>query len=406
MVFLGCQTATETEQFYQADLVEVATPCTLGGEPNLFVSESGEAYLTWVEFLTDTTDALLFSKKENGHWSKPREIARGSDWFVNWADFPSLAVNDDWMASHWLQKSAGGTYDYDVHISQSTDSGKTWLPSFIPHRDSIAAEHGFVTMFPISEDRMFTVWLDGRNTKESPQSSVGSSQSGEHGHGSGAMSLRTAEFDRDGNLFEEAELDNRICDCCQTDAVITSEGPVVVYRDRSEHEIRDISIVRKVDGEWTKPHLVHADNWEISGCPVNGPAIAANGEAVAVAWFTSAGGKGAVKIALSEDAGETFSNPVQVDDGNPSGRVDVEFMDTENVLVTWLENTEEAAEIRAAVVGRSGKKGASISLTETSPARSSGFPILAKNSDHFLLAWTTVEGDSTSVKTAKFKFQK
>ncbi len=217
--------------------------------------------------------------------------------------------------------------------------------------------------------------------------------------------MRTAEFDREGNLYEEAELDNRICDCCQTDAAMTSQGPVVVYRDRSEHEIRDIAIVRKVNGAWTKPHLIHADNWEISGCPVNGPAVAANKDQLVVAWFTSAGGKGAVKLAFSGDAGATFSQPVRVDDGNPSGRVDVEFLDTENVLVTWLENTENAAEIRAAIATENGKEGGSMTLVLTSPARGSGFPVLAKNGAHFLLAWTAVDSVSTAVKTATLHLQ-
>ena len=401
LVFLGCQPKSEKEDFHQVDLVEIATPCTFGGEPNLFVSESGEAYLSWVEFLTDSTDALLFAKMVKGQWSTPVEVARGNDWFVNWADFPSLIVNGDWMAAHWLQKSAEGTYDYDVRISQSIDRGNTWQPSFIPHQDGIAAEHGFVTLLPVSEDRMFATWLDGRNTKVAPQSE------GEgHGHGSGAMTLRTAEFDHLGNLYEEAELDDRICDCCQTDAALTSEGPVIVYRDRSEHEIRDISIVRKINGEWTKPHLLHADNWEISGCPVNGPATVAEGSFVAVAWFTAANGEPKVNVAFSTDAGATFSAPVRVDDGNPSGRVDIEIFDDGKAMVTWLEIIEEVAEIRAAIVGQEGKVGTSIPLAKTSSKRSSGFPILSKNKEHFLLAWTSVNGDSTSVKTAQVKFQK
>lgn len=406
-LIFGCQSRPEQNANQSIGLQEITTPCKVGGEPNLFVSGSGEIYLSWVEFTTDTTDALLFSKMENGEWAKPTEINRGNDWFVNWADFPSLLVNDNWLAAHWLQKSTLGTYDYDIRISQSIDGGKTWQPSFIPHRDSIAAEHGFLTMMPISEERMFAVWLDGRNTKVSLLSEVHSPQSGNaHGHGGGAMSLRTAEFDKDGNLYEEAELDHRICDCCQTDAALTSQGPVVVYRDRSEHEIRDISIVRKVNGEWTMPHLIHADNWEISGCPVNGPAIAAEGDFIAVAWFTAADGRAAVKVAFSKDAGATFSEPVQLDDGNPSGRVDVEILDGTHAVVTWLENTENAAEIKATVVAPNGEQGESIPLVQTSPARSSGFPILAKNKDHFLLAWTAVDNISTTVKTAKFQIKK
>ena len=59
-----------------------------------------------------------------------------------------------------------------------------------------------------------------------------------------------------------------------------------------------------------------------TACPVNG-AVAAAGERVAVAWFTGADKTPRVKLAFSNDAGETFGQPVAVDDGNPTGRVDV-----------------------------------------------------------------------------------
>ncbi|MDX1407284.1 MAG: hypothetical protein R3330_04100, partial [Saprospiraceae bacterium] len=175
------------------------------------------------------------SIKKGDSWSPRREIARGSDWFVNWADFPSVVAFSDGrsLAAHWLQKSASGTYDYDVRISVSKDMGETWSGSFIPHTDGIPAEHGFVSMIPADSNRILAIWLDGRHM-----------QAGEghgHRHGGGAMTLRAAEFDVDGNLFAEAELDSMVCECCQTDAAMTSTGPIVVYRNRSDQEIRDIS---------------------------------------------------------------------------------------------------------------------------------------------------------------------
>ncbi len=408
LLFFYCCQQNSSSQYQEAvQLENIPSPSQHGGESNLFVSETGQVYLSWVEYLNDSTDALLFSKLEKDKWSTPIEIANGNNWFVNWADFPSLVAYSDGgksLAAHWLQKSAGGTYDYDVRIAQSGDGGQTWRNSFIPHRDSIAAEHGFVTMFPISENRIFATWLDGRNTKVSRQSAVGSKQKGHHhenGHG-GAMTLRTAEFDRGGNLYEEAELDNRICDCCQTDATMTSTGPVVVYRDRSEDEVRDISIVRKVNGKWTMPKSIHSDNWKITGCPVNGPAISAEGNVLAVAWFTAPDGKGKVNVAFSKDAGETFGQPIQVDEGNPSGRVDIILLSKNEVLVTWLENVEDQAEIRAAKVGPENKIGPSMFLKETSQSRSSGFPIMVKSGENIYMSWTEVDS-LTSVQTVRIK---
>lgn len=395
--FTNCQ---NNSTGHKISLKEISTSCIEGGESNLFVSETGTVYLSWVEYLNDSTDVLMFSILENEEWSDPKMIAQSDDWFVNWADFPSLVSYKDGnqtLVAHWLQKSAAGVYDYDVRIAQSLDGGEKWEPSFIPHRDSIAAEHGFVSMLPLSENRIFATWLDGRNTK----GEKAEENSHDHGHGhGGAMTLRTAEFDKNGNLFEEAELDHRICDCCQTDAAMTSNGPIVVYRDRSEKEIRDISIVRKIDGKWTAPALIYEDNWEITGCPVNGPAAVANGSFLAVAWYTAAKGKGSVKVAFSKDGGAIFSEPIEISSKNPLGRVDLLMTDSEEIMVVWVEGGEDKAEIKAAKISPRGKIGEDFILKETSPSRSSGFPRLAKSGDQVFMSWTNVDS-ITSVRTAK-----
>jgi len=70
------------------------------------------------------------------------------------------------------------------------------------------------------------------------------------------------------------------------------EGPIVAYRDRSDTEIRDIYVSRSVGSNWSQPVAVHRDNWQIAACPVNGPALSADGTAVALAWFTAKGDEG------------------------------------------------------------------------------------------------------------------
>lgn len=396
----ACQLEAPSED--QIKIKEISTTIPEGGEPNLFASKTGDIYLSWVAYLDDTTNILQYARLEEGAWNTPTEIARGTDWFVNWADFPSLAVfrgKQEALAAHWLQKSANGTYDYDVRVSISKDEGKNWSPSFIPHTDGISAEHGFVTLLPLDNDRLLATWLDGRNTK----SPAGEGHD-DHKHGqNGAMTLRTAEFDVNGQLYEEAELDNRICDCCQTDAALTALGPVVVYRDRSEREIRDIYIVRKLDGEWTSPKPVFADNWRIAGCPVNGPAVAARNQQLAVAWFTGAEEQNRVKLALSEDAGASFTPAFTIDDGNPIGRVDIVFTATGEALVSWIEQVEGGGEIRVAKVDQTGKQGESITLTSTGVSRQSGFPILEAHENGYMLAWTSGE-EKTTVRTLQFDF--
>ena len=384
---------------------EIATPCKIGGEPNLHISKDGQAFLSWVEYLNDTMDVLAFADLADNKWSSPKIIAKGSNWFVNWADFPALVTfndNSDYLAAHWLQKSATGTYDYDIRITQSLNGGKEWQSSFVPHTDGIAAEHGFVSMIPVGKDQIFATWLDGRYTKTENHS-----DGHDHEGQGGAMTLRGVFFDKKGNLSGDIELDNKVCDCCSTSTALTQNGVIVAYRDRSDGEIRDISIVRQIGQDWTRPRNLYTDKWEIAGCPVNGPKIIADGaNKVAVAWYTMAGNQAQVKVSLSSDAGANFSKPIQIDEGNPLGRVDLVF-DNNNLIVSWLENSgNEKAAIRLAKVQSNGQIDQRMTVAQTNSARSSGFPIMEKLGNQLLIAWTEIldENENTTVRTALVNF--
>jgi hypothetical protein len=363
--------------------------------PGLFTSKKGEVYLSWLE-KKDTVTTLGFSKLEGDTWTEPKVIASGNNWFVNWADFPSMIVNGNTFSAHWLQKRAAGTYDYDVRIAQSTDGGKTWGDSFIPHSDGIAAEHGFVSMLALGNGQHFATWLDGRNTKAGEGAE-------HHGHG-GAMTLRAGVFDDNGNMLTDLELDNRTCDCCQTTAAISSTGPLVAYRDRSETEIRDIYITRQVNGKWTSPKAVFNDNWKIEGCPVNGPSLSALGDKVAIAWFTAAQGFGEVKVAFSNDAGEHFSIPVILAKGNTNGRVATTMLTNGNTAVSWMETGEDTADIMLALFGSNGQELARTQLAQTSAARASGFPVITATGNDIIASWTETS-ESSQVHTIRVIFE-
>lgn len=368
-----------------AQVRELPSPAGQGsGQPNLAVSPDGRVYLSWIERLGEGRFSLRFAVKEKDQWSAPRVIAEGTNWFVNWADFPSMVVLPDGsLAAHWLAKSGTGTFEYDVTISRSFDGGKTWGKPFVPHQDGVKAEHGFVSLFAAKDGNLAAVWLDGREMKSDAHDAHG-------GHGHGNMTLRYVKIKRDGTLTDEAVLDARVCECCQTSAAMTADGPVVVYRDRSdaEKEIRDISFVRVKDGKWSAPRPVFADNWLLNGCPVNGPAIAAVGRSVAVAWFTGANNASRVKLAFSVNAGESFGEPVIVDDGNPIGRVDVQLLKDGSALVCWLEKMPEGGAVRVRRIRPDGKRDEAITITPSGTARSNGFPQMARVGNQVVFAWT------------------
>lgn len=362
-------------------------------EPELTTTPDGRIVLSWVEKLTDTRHALRFAVRDHSGWTAPQTVAEGDNWFINWADFPSvIALNDGSFAAHWLVKSGAATYAYNVNISLSRD-GKTWSTPIVPHLDNTQTEHGFVSLIPLSDGRLGAIWLDGRNMKDMKES---------HDEDKPlpvSMTLRYATIDASGKISDEAQLDERVCECCQTSAALASDGVVAVYRDRSQNEVRDIYTVGQTNGAWRTPQSVHADNWEINGCPVNGPSISANGKNVAVAWFTGAAGKPTAKIAFSADGGKTFAPPIQFDDGETQGRVDVVLLKDGSALVCWLAGTPEGGAIKVRRVQANGSIGPPSVIAQTDISRSSGFPRMALLGDEVHFAWTEF-GKPSKIRTA------
>lgn len=355
----------------QASRFLAAPPAGPGAmAPELTVGSSG-VFLSWLEPFEEDgrrAYALRLARLDGETWGEAHEAVRGEGFFANWADRPAVVAADGELFTHWLEKLGDDTYAYGVQVARSSDGGGTWTRAGLLHDDASPTEHGFVSWVP-SPDGLHAFWLDGRAMVEG-----------------GPMELRSALIA--GDLPPSSTLlDDRVCECCATDAALTSAGPVVVYRDRDGEEVRDIGVIRASEDGWSAPTVLADDGWRIEGCPVNGPAIAARGERVVVAWFTVRGGHSRVQIAFSEDAGATFAEPLPVDLEDPLGRVDVELDEGGRAHVSWLGRADDAAEIRVQSVASSGERGAVRVVAATSQARSAGVPRLVLDGSRLLVAW-------------------
>ena len=393
ILLAGCDPGTEQ----QADSAVrmLPSPASAGASlPRLSAAPDGEIWLSWVEPRGGGDHVLLFSISQDDGWSAPSTVVKGSNWFVNWADFPSVVpLGGNRATAHWLAKRPGGVYAYDVAMVVSSDGGNTWSEKLTPHTDGTATEHGFVSLFPVGKE-IGAVWLDGRNMAE-----AGDVTDAEHGHG-GGMTLRFGQLDMSGTIVGESLLDELTCDCCQTGAAVTENGPVIVYRDRTTGEIRDIYVTARRDGSWSEPVPVAKDSWEIAACPVNGPAIEAAGNNVVVAWFTGAQDQPMVRVAFSDDGGVSFGDPIDIDSGRVLGRVGVVLLDDGSAVASWMATKDQdVARIQYRRVGPDGGVGPSRLVAEVSGARSSGLPQMRKGGDGLIFAWT-VPGEPSQVQTA------
>jgi hypothetical protein len=361
------------------------------GQPQLTTSSAG-IIVSWVD--RDGAKATLrFAERTRTGWSLPQTVATGADWFVNWADVPSVVrLADGTIVGHWLQKSGPDTYAYDVRLSYSRDDGKTWSQSFTPHSDGTKTEHGFASLFQMPGAGLGLVWLDGRAMK---------AESGHADHGAGgAMSVRFATFDTNWKKISEVPIDSRVCECCPTTAVVTSDGPIAAFRNRTDDEVRDIYISRLEDGRWSEPTPVHNDGWKINACPVNGPMLSARGRDVAVAWFTAKDDRGHAFVAFSQDAGRTFGSPIRLDDTVALGRVDVELMSDGSAVASWIEFADERAQFRVRRITLAGVRSDAVTVSNIAGSRASGYPRIAANGDEIVFAWTESANGATQVRTA------
>jgi hypothetical protein len=277
----------------------------------------------------------------------------------------------------------------------------------MPHRDGTETEHGFVSIVPWPGSPFGStfgvVWLDGRDlanraghgeagmkAEMSLRATVPSQSIGGTVSGSGVATPPVVAWTQSPEML----VDSRVCECCPTAAVRTTRGVVVAYRDRSATEVRDIAVARYENGRWTEGKVVHRDNWQIPGCPVNGPALAASGSRVALAWFAAPENNARVNVTFSSDGGVTFGPPVRVDDGLPLGRVALTSLEDGSVLVGWLEYVKDpaggggaSAHVRVRRVGAGGTRENAITVAKVSPDRASGYPRLARSGNVVTVAW-------------------
>jgi len=364
------------------------SPVTTSGEaPQLTVSDKG-ILLSWIE-RSGGQASLKFAERTSTGWTPVKTVASGNNWFVNWADVPSvLRLADGSLVGHWLQKSGASTYAYDVRLSRSKDDGKTWTPSVTPHHDGTQTEHGFASMFQVPGAGLGLIWLDGRETKPA------AGGEGHDGHGTGAMTVRYGTFDGTWKQTSEMPIDPRVCECCPTTAAVTSDGLIAAFRNRTDDEVRDIYVSRFENGKWTEPTAVHNDNWQIAACPVNGPVLSARGRDVVISWFTGVDDPGRAYVAFSKDAGRTFSAPIRVDDAATVGRVDVELMPDGSAMATWIELVDKKTEFKVRRIQPSGARGDAVKIADLVNSRTSGYPRVARHENELLFVWTEV-GPST-----------
>lgn len=357
----------------------VDSPAPPGAQFPSLDARDGRLLLSWIEPAQSGdggSEARLarirVSERSAEGWGESSTVAEGDRLMINWADFPEPRILDaETIAMHWLVRAGGPQWAYGIRFAIQTNDGE-WSVPRIPHGQDHAAEHGFVSLLPGGERAADAIWLDGREMARG-----------------GTMELRHAGWDSTRGFDRQRVIDPDVCSCCQTDAVRVGNDLLVVYRDHAAGEIRDISMIRRTESGWEAPSRFSDDGWHISACPVNGPAIDAQGDHVVVTWFTQAKDEPKVLARFSTDGGHQWSPTLRIDQGDPIGRVDVSMLADGGWAVSWLENeTTDAAILLRRFDSERGALDEAIKLGQTGAQRDSGFPQIGHDGQQLWATWT------------------
>lgn len=387
---------------YARPLADITGPGAMS--PRLQIL-NGQLFMTWLEpdKVGDGRVKALWHVKaaylqlNSDTWSQPLTIRSSRQLFINWADAPSITASQNGrLYAHWLEKNKlDAPYAYDIQLAYSDDKGHNWHPlgsastGQAPHHD---AYDGFLSFLPAANSaRAFWIsarTLDGDGKLEPKKK----------------MTLQTTLIDR--GVEQSLMLDNDICSCCNTSTIQTASGPIIFYRNHTPDEIRDIYYVRHTNGAWSEPAAVHHDNWEINGCPVNGPKAATNGELIAIVWFTAAAGKKQLKLAWSRDSGNSFSVPINIDSLSPDGplgQIGLVMSNDGQAIVSWIgqAGSTNSATLFLRQIDVRGNTSGYFSVAEVSPNRTTGVPQLALFDGQLFLAWTEVRQKQKKIVVIK-----
>ena len=380
-------------------LHEEALPLPAGEQMQLASFAEGplaQTHLLWADLLPETTDGaasipvLRTAQWQGTAWSEAQELARGPQLFLNWADTPRMAVQENgasvvtWL-EHLPPKEGGGeSPGYGIRYRWRASAEAAWSESAWLHQDLESREHGFVTLLPLPDGSFQASFLQAGATMADP------------------TILRSVILHADGTKSAERLLDEQVCDCCDTAGVVLPNGKtIVIYRNRSEEEIRDIYLVREdplaPEGKVATDLALSADQWKIQGCPVNGPAITNQGRFVMVAWYTKFQGRlPQVKAVLSRSGGSKFVIPSILAGGDRTiGRVEAAYLPQGEVLVSWLEQTDDGkAQWVMRKIPKKGLPGGKRVLGTVADSRDSGFLSMRSTETGVLAIWRNAKAEN------------
>ncbi|MEM8526643.1 MAG: hypothetical protein AAGG68_18515 [Bacteroidota bacterium] len=310
---------------------------------------------------------------------------------VNEVDAPQLIAfpNDrkNLLAS-WLESNnSRNIYDHHLLFSLSKNESKQWKSPFMPYEGEIPSFYGLARFVPLENGRLLAIWMDGRDTKKEIE------DTGRYfPKMDGKMAIYAREIDDKGNKYDEHLLTTEMMPLCPFDAVNTSKGTVLAYRNAQNN----LTIQRYEKETWTTPEIVKKDKWA-TRATIEVPAVAALDNQVALAWLTKSDGQAVFQLAHSEDAGEVFKMVLSQQKEQLHGGIDIVWINSKQLCAVWLEKRENQVVLVLTHLDLSGNILRQEELVKLPMSATQSKPILVKNEEELLIAWKPTTQTQTLV---------
>ncbi len=268
----------------QAIAVCISDPARLATSVYLTSDEKNNPVISWCE--TDDTGKksfyLSFFDTVEAKFSSPVNIPVEQTVSFHEEGMPKIAVKGDGSIVAIYETPSPtekNKYAGNVRYVQSHDKGKSWSEPLCVHTDTAAGKsRSFASLARLSNGEVGACWLDvALDYKKEGRPVKFASTKGSNG------------------FTNEVVIDSVACQCCRTAISSADNGIVsVLYRDILNDSIRDISVSSSIDNgqSFNEPVTFSGDNWNINGCPHNGPGVVSVGKVTYATWFTGGSQKG------------------------------------------------------------------------------------------------------------------
>ncbi len=309
----------------------------------------------------------------------------------------------------WTAKAAAGTR---LLSARSGDGGRTFGPTQTVTGSDAAGNRGWQSIAVDAGGRVQLLWLDHREAV--PASGAA------HQHGAPSTPSAAAAAERTtraqssqlyfGSLDGPAprSLARGVCYCCKTALTVARGITYAAWRHVYPGSRRDIALTLSRDGgrTFSAPVRVSEDNWQLDGCPENGPSLAVdNGGRAHVVWPTLVqdGGRQSLRLfhAMTSD-GSTFTRRQPLPVGGPAYHPQTAVAPDGSLLVVWDEVVGGARQVKfARGHAQHGAAPRFDARLLSAPGAPGLYPAIAVTPAASVIAWTSRLGDRSRITIAR-----